>query len=204
MTRARFGPGQKSGFALIELMLALALTIVVVTAVGRNFLEFSRAFTTLAKLMYTNTRAQLVVDRLLEELVTGNFASLAPAVPVNSNSIEFQKIVGVIDGDPVFGNTIHIELVPLESDITDGVDNNGNGLIDEGGIQIWQDLPPYGPTPGVEDLPVLICSKVAPGGLKFTRQGSVLLIDLTFQEVLVPGEAPRQVHIASSVKMRNG
>ena len=194
---------RRAGFTLLELSMAMTLFVVVVLMVGKNFLDSSRAFTGLAKLLYGHTRAQLIMDRLVQELLPGSFTTLDPPVPVDSTSIAFQKVIGVVNGEPVLGNTLHMELVPLASNTTDGVDNDGDGLIDECGIRIWEDLPPFGPTPGPPDLPVLIAGNLAAGGLKFNREGSLLVIDLTLQEVVQPGEAPRLIHLVSGVKLRN-
>jgi prepilin-type N-terminal cleavage/methylation domain-containing protein len=199
----KIGGAGQAGFTLLELSMAMTLVVVVVLMVGKNFLDSSRAFTGLAKLLYGNTRAQLLMDRLVQELLPGSFTSLVPDVPVDSSSIEFQKVVGVVNGEPVLGNTIHIELVPLETNSTDGLDNDGDSLVDECGIRIWEDLAPFGPTPSPPDAPVLICGNLAAGGLKINREGSLLVIDLTLQEVVQPGEPPRLIHLVSGVKLRN-
>lgn len=195
--------GRDGGFSLLEMAVAVSLLLFVTAVVGKNIYDSSRASSSLVKLKYMNLRAQTVIDRLADELITGNFTSMIPETPVAADYISFQKIVGVNNGEPVFGNTIQIDLVPMESDINDGVDNNKNGLVDECGIRIWEDLPPGNGVLDPTDPNVVVCGKVPRGGLKFTRQGAMLLIDLTVQEVVEIGEPPKSFQIVTGVKMRN-
>src|SRR2546427_1424015 len=111
----------RAGFSLLELMLVLAILGVVSATVGKTFLDFSRAFSSIAKLTHATSRAQTIMDRLVAEIITGRFISLNPPTPLQSNSLEFQKIVGFAAGAPVYGNPFHIEAVALESNPTDGV-----------------------------------------------------------------------------------
>jgi len=192
----------RAGFTIIELVLALALSILVLLAVGMNFLDFSRAFSSMAKIMHSRTRAQTIADRVVSEAFGAQLTSITPVNPVNSPWVSFKKITGVnADGSPAFGNPIYIELFPDETNITDNIDNDGDGLVDEGGIRTWVDLPPHGPTP-VDDPVVILTGKVKKQGLKFTQDGSYLKIDMTLQEVIETG-ITKDTAILAGVKIRN-
>jgi hypothetical protein len=173
---------------------------------GHLFLKSSEAFLSMAKTIHVTSRALVVMDRLEEELLAGNFSSVLPPSALLSPTVEFQKIIDVTNGMPVFGNPTKIDLVMVEtsggSAVPDGVDNDGNGLVDEHGVRMWEDFPPLGPQPGPEDVATIVCGNVVPNGLSFTRKGGVLLIDLTVQEAR-PGEAPATLKLQSGVKMRN-
>lgn len=191
------------GMTLPELMVAILVLTTVVVPLGNVFLNSSRAFSSLAKRSQMTARAPAIMDRLVADLVTGKFESLTPAAPALSPWVRFQKIVSVTSGVAAYGNPIQVDLVPMESSITDAVDNDGDGLIDEGGLRIWEDFAPQGTSPGSEDTQTIIAANIAKDGLQFTRQGAFLLVDITFQAVVEPGEPPVTFHVQSGVTMRN-
>jgi hypothetical protein len=171
---------------------------------GSAFRELSRGSSTLATRMQSTAHGETIMNRLIDELITGDFSTMIPSAPSASTSIEFRRLASVSNGEPVLGNSIHIELITLESNPTDGVDNNNNGLTDECGIRIWEDFAPTGSTPGVEDSPRTIFSRLAPNGLQFTRAGASLIITLTIQQVVGTGLPTQTVQLQSAVKLRNG
>ena len=194
---------ERGGFSLVELSIVLLIIAVVLVPLGKFVTDSTGAYSGLSTSINETSRSLVVLDRIVDELITGNFTSVAPAVPTNSESIEFQKIVDTQNGLPVFGNPIHIELIPLESDTTNGVDDDGNGLVDECGIRIWEDKPPTSLSPEAEDVATIICGNLAKSGLRFTRVGATLKIEVTFQQLRGHGEAPGTFTLRSSVKMRN-
>jgi hypothetical protein len=191
------------GFSLVELAIVLFIIVVVLVPLGKFATDSTSAYSGLSTAINDTSRSLVVTDRIAGELVTGNFTSIVPAVPSNSESIEFQKIVGIQNGLPIFGNPIHIELISFEPDTANGVDDNGNGLIDEYGLRIWEDIPPASLSPDAEDVVTVICGNVAKNGLHFTRQGAILQIEVTFQQSRGHGEAPGTFTLRSGVKMRN-
>ena len=197
------GDDSRAGFTLLELALALLLVTIISLSVGETFLKFSHAFSSLTKLSYVTTRGTVVMDRIISEMVSGRFATLDPPIPQQSAWIRFERVVDVVDGSPVYGDPVQIDLVPMESSINDGVDNNGNGLIDEGGIRIWEDADPQGSRPGPEDREVVVEATLTKDGLKFTRKGAVLVVEFTLQAVTERGRPPLLYRLESGVKMRN-
>lgn len=197
------GHSRQVGLTMVEIAIALALLSTLMVVASKTFVECARATTSLSKLVYAKTQVNVLMDRLVEELLTGTFTSVASSTPTTSTSVSFQKCIGVNSGVPTLGNPVFVDSVAQESDVTNGIDDNGNGLIDETGLRIWEDFAPQGTAPGVEDTSTVFNTHLTPGGLSFTRQGSTLQIDLTIQEVLQPGETPTTVHLATNVKMRN-
>jgi hypothetical protein len=195
--------GRNAGLSLIELGLVLLLIVVILLPFATFSANSSSAFTSLSASMWETSRALVVLDRVNAELITGNFTSVNPAVPTASESIDFQKIIGVDNGTPVFGNRIHIDLVPMETNTDDGIDNDGDGLVDEQGIRIWEDKPPSSLSPGAEDSVAVICANVTKGGLHFDRQGAILFVDVTFQQVGTAEGQPATITLRTGVKMRN-
>ncbi len=175
------GPGQDHGFTLVEIIVSVAILTVVMVPFGFVALSSSRAFSSLAQRSQVSSNAAAVADRLVEEISNGRL--LDPGNPNQSTYIRFDTIIDVVDGLPVYGDPIQIDLVATESSNTDGVDNDGDGIVDEGGVRIWIDSAPLGGTPGNEDEAFLISSTVAKDGLQFTQDGAMMLIDLTMETV---------------------
>ncbi len=175
------GRGRDRGITLIEVMISAAILAVVMVPFGFVALRSSRAFSSLAHQSQVTSNATVVADRLVEELSNGRL--LDPANPTQSPYIRFDKIVDVVDGEPVYGDPIQIDLVATESSNTDDVDNDGDGIVDEGGVRIWIDSAPLGGGPGTEDEAFLISSMVAKDGLQFTQDGAMILIDLTLETI---------------------
>jgi hypothetical protein len=194
---------RRSGVSLLEMGIVLLLLVVILVPVGKLSMDSSRAFSALSAAMHETSRALVVLDRLSGELMTGNFTSVMPAVPVASESIEFTKVLDFQDGAPVFGDPIHIDLVPMEGNTDNGVDDDGDGFVDEQGIRIWEDNPPESLGPGAEDDAAVICGNVAKGGLHFDRQGAILFVAVSFLEVGPAVGTPSTFTLRTGVKMRN-
>ena len=194
---------RRRAFTMIEITVAFLVFTVVIIPAGKLALDFSNSFSSLSTAMHQSSRGLVVMDRLVHELITGDFASVTLNVPSGGGAIGFRKIVDVQDGVCLFGNPFRIELVPMEPRVDNGKDDDGDGLVDECGIRIWEDLPPHGSSPGPEDSAPVICANTTGNGLKFVRQGAVLLVEVTFQQAGALGEPPRTFTIRSGVKMRN-
>lgn len=194
---------RERALTLLEIAIALLILSLVIVPASRAAINFSGAFTSLSVSTHHMSRMLAVLDRVSRELITGNFASVDPPIPQGSTSLSFTRIVDVQDSRPVFGEPIHIELIPAESGVPDGQDDDGDGLVDEWAIRIWEDLPPHGAVPGPEDLATIVCENATEDGLQFTRQGALLLVDVTFQHVAERGEEPTRVTLRSGIKLRN-
>lgn len=178
---ARASRRRQRGLTLVEIMISVAILTIVTVPFGFVVLSSSRAFSSLARQSQVSSNAMAVADRLVEEISNGRL--LDPANPNQSTYLRFDRIVDVVDGQPVYGDPRQIDLVAAESSNTDGVDNDGDGIVDESGIRIWIDSAPLGGSPGSEDEAFLISSRVAKDGLQFTQDGAMVRIDLTMETV---------------------
>ncbi len=193
----RSGPGQDHGVTLLELIISVGILTLVFVPFGYVALSSSRAFSSLAKQSQVASNAAAVADRLVEELSNGRL--LGPANPNLSTFIRFDKIVDVVAGVPVYGDPIQIDLVATESSNTDDVDNDGDGIVDEGSVRVWIDSAPLGTSPGNEDEAFVISEVVAKDGLQFTQNGAMMLIDLTMETVAEGTNVT--LHLGSGVLM---
>jgi len=81
-----------------------------------------------------------VMQRVLKELMPAAEASLWPQDPDGGDALTFQTVVDVVGGAPVLGDAcvLRSELSPVELD--NGLDDDGNGLVDERVIVLLTDF----------------------------------------------------------------
>ena len=193
----------RRGFTIIELVIAVVVLMVVLVPGGKLAMEVSSSFSSLPVLTHQASRSLVIMDRLVQELTAGNFSSLQPGAPVGADSVQFNKALGVQDGVCVYGDPIVIDAVLAEGTAIDGQDNDGDGLLDERRLRIWENRPPLGTSPGREDPVSILCENLTGEGLKVTREGAILSIELTLQAMQERDEPPVIFKLRSGVKMRN-
>ena len=186
---------RERGLTLVELaitVLILSLTVGIITmSFGTSF----RVWKSSSHSREVDRRANRGLDRILEALEYASSETVAPDLGEHESScyIEFQPTTGSVDGKQQLGPKVRIEWLRDPLDPEDGVDNNGNGLVDEGLVVRRED-------PGGEDeIRVVLLRSVgnllegeepngeddnANGlvdekGLCFERDGSILKIRLT-------------------------
>lgn len=114
-----------AGFTLLEIMIALALFAIISGSALQMSLSGSGAYRLGISVADLEMRSGRAVERLVRELSAASADTLDPADPDGGGSLTFQMPVG---GPQTV--TFRVELAPLE--IRNGVDDNGDGLIDEG------------------------------------------------------------------------
>lgn len=176
-----------AGFTLLELTIAISILVIIMAVSGQYFVQSSAAFADLAQRSHLTARGQVVMDRMVREMISGRFVTLDPPIPTESSWIRFEPVVGFDGVTAVYGDPVQIELVPV------------NGQTQQA-IRYWQDRAPYGTTPGNEDSPTLLAANLESGGLTFTRLGATLQIEARFQGT---GDEPETLVLTSGVKMRN-
>jgi hypothetical protein len=157
---------RRGGFMLHELAINLAITIVML---GGLFL-FLRSG--IAGSQVTTARALLERDansalrQITEALLPAGKATLSPAAaPLGSSFMDLQAPVAVGPEGPTFGPVTRIEWRPDPNDPTDGADNDGDGLVDEGEIVISRNFGSAGQLDTViaTSVPRLLLGELANG-----------------------------------------
>jgi prepilin-type N-terminal cleavage/methylation domain-containing protein len=133
---------QRAGFSLIELMIVITLLGAVVGSVLAVLRSSTRAIavgTTDARL---ESLASQTLDQIASRLRSSQLATMTPtlAAPFSSSQITFQSSVGTAAGATVWGPVERIRFEYDASEANDGVDNDGNGLVDEGRVVWVQDV----------------------------------------------------------------
>lgn len=132
----------QGGYTLIELMVSMSLLTSLVISVFLVTQRSSDAFRTGAVAAELQSNSVRALRRVADRIQTSTEGRLTPRLvsPFSSPSVEFQRPIG-FDGETVVwgdAESIAFELDPLEAD--DGIDNDGDGLVDEGRI-VWTENP---------------------------------------------------------------
>lgn len=162
-------PRGRRGFTLIEIMITISLVGLVMVNVWMVLRESSDAYSARTVDYDAEVQAQRTLDRICEALIGSNRDSLMiPAEnPLFNSQLDFEINIGFEDGVPVFGEPQRIALEDedrsvvwtqilgedeerravwtrhvrdlLEGEVLNGEDDNGNGLVDERGLNFSLD-----------------------------------------------------------------
>lgn len=155
-----------AGFTLVEVMIAGAIAVVLCGGVMLSLGSATRSFTTGARMQDIDTQARRAMDRICEMLMLSARATVSPQkfAPQSGTTLDFQRIKPGATG---FGPTERIALqvngdvewtsnlgqpsqrvdvlargiaATLEGEtLGNGIDDNGNGLVDERGLALTID-----------------------------------------------------------------
>jgi len=123
---------------LIELMIAMTLLGVISGSIILVTESSSTAFSTVASASELEGQAHRALQRIKDE-IRGSISTLVNpklASPFSSEQITFQRATGYVDGAPVPDLPEQILLEYMPGEVNDGIDNDGNGLVDEGQV-VW-------------------------------------------------------------------
>jgi len=131
----------RDGFLLVEVVVSLAVTTLLfggVLAFLRSGIHGSRVTTVRALL---DRDANHALRQMVEALLPAGASTLSSAdAPLGSSFIDFRVPAWIPATGIVWGRVTRIELTPDPGDPVDGVDNDGDGLIDERQVVIRRDF----------------------------------------------------------------
>ena len=132
---------------LLEVAIGVTLMVMVTAGALRVAESTAQAISTDTVAADLHGRAQHAVDQIGERLRTTSRGSVTPALPVaapftiESRAVTYSPVVGIdqVTQSADWGNPeqIFFERSPL--DPNDGIDNDGNGLVDEGRVVLIED-----------------------------------------------------------------
>lgn len=122
------------GFSLVELMISLTILSGVLWGVTVAVMNGQGAFERSMTSGDVQSQSRRVIDQMVRDLGGASRASLAPSAtpPLGSSSISFQKPAGWKSGMIEWGPRIRYEVQLSPGELDNGVDDDGNGLVDEG------------------------------------------------------------------------
>lgn len=210
---------RRSGFTLLELTISVAIfglmmgSMAMVHNVGRN------AFDSTSLHAELDARVKTAVDRVAMELCSAAQDRIFPDLTgfvTDTSTLGLQQVVDIQGGAAVFGNMMVLTLGNAAGETQDGVDNNGNGLIDEGRLVMIrnQGEPDQIQVTLCENVRRYLEGEVIGGGdengngltdemgFNIQRVGDVLTIRLSVEELSAGGEIVTRT-TETSVRLRN-
>lgn len=218
---------RRSGFTVIEMLISLGILgslLLISMRVGTSSSSAYRQATTGAQL---SAEAKLTVDRVAMELQLASIGTFVPDLDAggvrNTSSLAFQQLVDIVGAVPVYGGPspgqvalLELRLAPGEAD--DGLDNDGDGLVDERSLVLVRDLG------AGSEVEVTLCSRIAErfegenllpdgqddngnglvdeAGFDIERNGDVLTLRLTVAGTDFRGQAMTRT-AETAVRLRN-
>ena len=126
----------RAGFSMIETLIAATVlamavgTIVLVSNANNN------AYQTGATVAELESKAGIAMGRLVEELRMVGKESLS----LTPTQLQYERAEGFVAGQKLWSTSRRLELALEGGELDDGVDNNGNGLIDERQVVLTEDV----------------------------------------------------------------
>ncbi len=209
----------RAGFTLVETMIATTVLAIVLGAVGLTVLHGKENFRQGVSVAVLEARAQRILDRIVEELryAGRNSLPIVPDLPSGSSSIEFRVCEGYDGAATIWSNRMSLARVPDPRDPEDGIDNDNDGVVDEGQIILTRNLGEF------DELDVVIGSGVRrllegevanvaddngngltdEPGLSFLFEGTSSLTIRLSLEAVDPRGQPLVRTVQTSVNLRN-
>lgn len=133
---------RRAGFTLIELSIASLVLIVVLGAMVTALTSGTAVYQEGSDVATVDANAQRLLDRIADELRDADLSSVTPAAlaPFGSNTLTFARGRGYAAGALVTGPTEILRSVLDSGELDNGVDDNGNGLIDEQRVELVPDI----------------------------------------------------------------
>jgi prepilin-type N-terminal cleavage/methylation domain-containing protein len=189
----------QSGFSLIEVMV---VTVILTIVIGGIFEILHSGLTTYNEgsiMTEVQTHARRIMDAVAGEIQGAGVSTLYPVPPATgtgTDTIDFQIASGYSGGSVLWSDVITIAFEYETGESNDCVDNNGNGLIDEG--VVTRTVTPAAGTPQTR----ILGHWVKEGGLAFNLNGDLLTITLTLEK---PGyrDEPWKTTLVTAVKLKN-
>ena len=217
--RNRPGRGGRAGFSLWEIALALTLMALVMGSSMTAMQSGSRIFRRYSSDSRLVGHGASAIARIVEELFAAREASLTPqaAAPLGSDFLEFLASAEWKNGALEWDAPTRIAFEPGAGEVdVNGVDDDGDGLVDEGRVVLVRNLdrPNEQRVVVVEGLAPLLEGETANGaddngnglvderGLSFQRAGDTLIVRLTLQG-LGPDDEVILHTVATSVTLEN-
>lgn len=210
---------RRGGFSLIETLIAVTLSAMVLGAVvtatqrGLGLFEQSNATADI------NARAARAANRILREVIGAGPLIVTPPDFWGSSTIDFSLATGwdAVNGEPTWGPVRRIAFEYDPTELDNDLDDNGNGLIDEGVVVLTEDVG------GPEERRVVLVRGVSEflqgevlnaaddngndlrdeAGLSFSMEDDTLVVRLSVERLGPAGD--RMVRTQTvSMKLRNG
>ena len=133
---------QEVGVTVLELLVSSVVLIVFLAAVSASFGVTLKIWEISGPTADLDSRAFRAIEEITGRLMRAGDETLFPAAaaPTGSSSISFRSAEGLSGPQAVWGEEIEYSFEMDPKELEDGVDNDGDGLIDEGMV-VWRRNP---------------------------------------------------------------
>jgi type II secretory pathway pseudopilin PulG len=120
---------------LVEVLVSSAIFSMVLAGTTLVVMTSSDTATDSSARNRVNDLARRAADRVADELVNAGAATLFPdPEPDGTDDLVFAAVIGITAGAPNWGTPTRIAFEYDPGEVDDGLDNDGDGLVDEGRI----------------------------------------------------------------------
>jgi hypothetical protein len=137
---------EAAGFTLIEILIATTVLFLTLGAVAMVSNANNSAYRTGITNAQLESQVGIVIDRIVGELTmagaetgAGNGALPSVVSGVGSAELSYSRADGIANGQVTWSPPRRIVLEYELGELDDGLDNNGNGLVDEGRLVLVED-----------------------------------------------------------------
>jgi hypothetical protein len=138
---------RRRGTTMVELLIAALIMTSVLGAIGVTVMAGSRSYEEGVARADVDGQARRLVSRVAEEFLTASRLSLVEGAQPWSGGEEdggdieysYRQVLGGAGGVPQLGPQRRVRLDYAQGELDDGLDNNGNGLVDECRILLMLD-----------------------------------------------------------------
>lgn len=136
MPGKRATSGNERGATLLGLIVGSTLFLILLGGAWEVFRTTSSSSSSSLKLNQLNQDSQRAMDRIVSQLMPAGSSTINPdpAPPIGVQGLRFRHTAGIVAGVVQWQPEKSIEFRQAANDPDDGVDNDGDGLIDEGEI----------------------------------------------------------------------
>ena len=223
--RYAFFPASESqrarrGLTMIEILISTFIFATVLGLIGLTMITGTGTYQSDMQTSQQYSKANSLLDHVVKEFAMVRTASLNPnpISPAHTSSLQFQQLDDYVAGGIVWSSLRRIEWQMATGELNNGLDDNGNGLADEGNVVLIMD------DGGMNELTLNLGSNVAEylegelpnglddngnglldeRGLTFVRVGDTLIIRITTQSVGELGKITSKTYTTASTLQIDG
>lgn len=132
----------KAGMSLIEVLIAVTLLAIVFGALSTMMHSGTGAFQQGVDSATASTKARRGLDRIASQFGDAELLDIAPqpTQPLGSSLLTFHRSTGAAGGVVQWGPNRSVGFQYEASEADDGLDNDGDGLIDEGRVVLIENI----------------------------------------------------------------
>lgn len=135
-------PRERRGLSLLELAIAVVISAILFGAAAITVLRADAAFRETEVGAEAQRLCEQTLERVARELMNADRSSLAfaPAPPQPSVGVSYRRAEGWAGGVLQLGPQRRVRFVRDAGEFVDGLDNDGDGLVDEGALILTTDV----------------------------------------------------------------